>query len=71
MDGRVKSLYVKVSTALSFFIPELLSIDEEVLNKTIEAHDSLRLYKQEIEEINTQRPHVLPAEQEELSGTAF
>jgi len=66
MDSRVKSLYVKVSTALSFFIPELLSIEEEKLNKTVEEHDGLRLYKQEIEEINTQRPHVLPAEQEEL-----
>jgi len=66
MDSRVKSLYVKVSTALSFFIPELLSIEEEKLNKTVEEHDGLQLYKQEIEEINTQRPHVLPAEQEEL-----
>ena len=64
MDSRVKSLYVKVSTALSFFLPELLSIDEAELNKLVEEHDELRLYKQEFEEINTQRPHVLPAEQE-------
>ncbi len=33
MDGRVKTLFVKVSTALSYFLPELLSIDEEKLNK--------------------------------------
>ena len=31
MDGRIKTLFVKVSTALSFFLPELLSIDEEKL----------------------------------------
>ncbi|MFD1929144.1 oligoendopeptidase F [Sporosarcina siberiensis] len=66
MDGRIKSLFVKVSTALSFFLPELMSIDEDKLSKSIEEHDGLRLYKQEFEEINAQRPHILPAEQEAL-----
>lgn len=66
MDSRIKSLYVKVSTALSYFVPELLSIDESKLNESVEAHDGLRLYKKELEEINKQRPHVLPAEQEAL-----
>ena len=66
MDSRVKSLYVKVSTALSFFLPELLSIDENELSESVETHEGLRVYKQEFEEINTQRPHILPAEQEAL-----
>lgn len=66
MDGRIKSLFVKVSTALSFFLPELMSIDEDKLSKSIEEHDGLRLYKQEFEEINALRPHILPAEQEAL-----
>lgn len=66
MDGRIKNLFVKVSTALSFFLPELLSIDEVELNNSVKEHDGLRLYKQELEEINKQRPHVLPAEQEAL-----
>lgn len=66
MDSRVKSLYVKVSTALSFFLPELLAVDEAELNEQVETHEGLRMYKQEFEEINTQRPHVLPAEQEAL-----
>ena len=51
---------------MSFFLPELLSIDETELNKLVEEHEGLRLYKQEFEEINKQRPHVLPAEQEAL-----
>lgn len=66
MDSRVKSLYVKVSTALSYFLPELLSIDEEELSRFVEEYDELKLYKQEFEEVNKQRPHVLPAEQEAL-----
>ena len=57
---------MKASTALSFFVPELLSIDEEKLNKLVTEDESLRLYKQEFEETNKQRPHVLPAEQEAL-----
>lgn len=66
MDGRIKSLIVKVSTALSYFTPELLSIDEAKLNATIESHEGLRLYKQEFEELNAERAHVLSHEQEEL-----
>jgi oligoendopeptidase F len=66
MDSRIKSLYVKVSTALSYFLPELLAIDEDELDKFVEEYDELKLYKQEFEEVNTQRPHVLPAEQEAL-----
>ncbi|MDV6376910.1 oligoendopeptidase F [Sporosarcina sp. GW1-11] len=66
MDGRIKSLVVKVSTALSYFTPELLAIDEAQLNATIESHEGLRLYKQEFEELNAERAHILSAEQEEL-----
>ena len=66
MDSRVKTLYVKVSTALSYFLPELLAIEEEKLNNWIQEDKGLQLYKQEFEEINQQRPHVLPAEQEAL-----
>lgn len=66
MDSRIKSLYVKVSTALSFFVPELLAIDEKELDELVESHKGLHVYQQEIRELNEQRPHVLPAEQEAL-----
>ena len=32
MDSRIKSLYVKVSTELSFLVPEILSVDESVIS---------------------------------------
>ncbi|PID21836.1 oligoendopeptidase F [Sporosarcina sp. P3] len=66
MDGRIRTLVVKISTALSYFTPELLSIDEKQLNETIESHEGLRLYKQEFEELNAERAHVLSSEQEQL-----
>lgn len=66
MDGRMKTLFVEVSTTLSFFLPELLTIEEETLNNWVEEHEGLALYKQELKELNAKRPHVLPAEQEAL-----
>jgi oligoendopeptidase F len=66
MDSRIKSLYAKVSTGLSFLTPEILSLDEAALNGYIESHEGLQLYKHALEELNAVRPHVLPTEQEAL-----
>ncbi|WP_179860812.1 oligoendopeptidase F [Sporosarcina koreensis] len=66
MDSRAKTLAVKVSTKLSFFLPELLSINEDKLNRMVEDSKGLSLYKHEMEELNKMRPHVLPADQEAL-----
>lgn len=66
MDSRIKSLYAKVSTGLSYLTPEILSLDEAKLNSYIEEHEGLGLYKHALEELNNHRPHVLPAEQEAL-----
>ena len=66
MDSRIKSLYAKVSTGLSFLTPEILELEEAVLTSYIESHEGLQLYKHALEELNSVRPHVLPAEQEAL-----
>lgn len=66
MDSRIKTLFVKVSTGLSFMTPEILSLEEAELEKYLSEHEGLQLYKQVLKEINEMRPHVLPAEQEAL-----
>ncbi len=66
MDSRIKSLYAKVSTGLSFLTPEILSLDEAVLENYVNEHGGLKLYKHALDELNAHRPHVLPAEQEAL-----
>lgn len=66
MDSRAKSLAVKVSTKLAFFLPELLSMDATTLEKWLRKNEKLSLYKQEVKELNSVRPHVLPKEQEGL-----
>ncbi|MFS0688443.1 oligoendopeptidase F [Sporosarcina sp. 179-K 8C2 HS] len=66
MESRAKTLYVKISTALSYFTPELLSIPEEELSRLAETNDNLKIYKHEFEEMNAFRAHILPAEQEAI-----
>ena len=66
MESRIKSLYVKVSTALSYFVPELLELSDEKVAQYLQEHEELQLYKQLLDEIAKQRPHVLSKEQEEL-----
>src|SRR5690606_18515040 len=39
MDSRIKSLYAKVSTGLSFLTPEILGLDEAALTGYIESHE--------------------------------
>lgn len=66
MESRIKSLYVKVSTELSFLVPEILSIDEVIIIEYLTKNDDLKVYSQLLEEINKERPHVLSQEQEAL-----
>lgn len=66
LESRAVSLYTKVGTALSFMSPELLSVDEDVLNGYVNEHEGLKKYAHEFEEFNAHRPHILPAEQEAI-----
>ncbi|MEK4030893.1 MULTISPECIES: oligoendopeptidase F [Bacillaceae] len=66
MDDRAKNLYTQIGSALSYATPEILAIDEEKLKQFIGSYEGLKVYKQAIEEINLQRPHVLSAAEENL-----
>ena len=66
MESRIKSLYVKISTELSFLVPEILSVDEAVISQYLIENEDLKVYSQLLEEINKERPHVLSQEKEAL-----
>lgn len=66
MESRAASLYAKVGTALSFLSPELLSVDEDTLQRYVEQNEELAQYAYELEEFNAQRAHILPKEQEAI-----
>lgn len=66
LHERAKTLYSQAASAFAFITPEILSIDEEKINRFLEEKEELRLYKHELDEINLQRPHVLSTELEEV-----
>lgn len=66
MESRIKTVYVKAGTELSYFVPELLELSDETIEGYLNEHEGLRLYKQMLDEISKQRPHVLTKEQEAL-----
>jgi oligoendopeptidase F len=70
LNDRAQVLYTHVASVFSFFTPEILSIDENVLNGFLEENKELNLYKHTLDEIVKQRPHILSAEQEEMLAQA-
>lgn len=65
-SNQAANLSVQVSSALSFMVPEILSIPEETLNFFIASNLELKKYEFAIKEIIRQKPHTLSTEMEEL-----
>ncbi|MFC4320635.1 oligoendopeptidase F [Litchfieldia salsa] len=70
LNDRATNLYTQVGSALSFIVPEILSIDEDKIQTFISEKDELKVYAHAIEEINKQRPHVLSAKEEAILAEA-
>lgn len=70
LKERVMSLASQTNSQLAYMVPEILSIDEAKLKGFIEDYEPLQLYRQQLEEINQERPHILPEEQESLLAQA-
>ncbi|MDU0422740.1 oligoendopeptidase F [Staphylococcus haemolyticus] len=65
-ESRAHQLIIKISSAWSFLVPEILRIDEDKLQSFIETNDNLKRYEFDLKLINEKRPHILDAEQERL-----
>jgi oligoendopeptidase F len=70
LNDRVRGLAATVGSQLSFVVPEILSMDENQLQKFVEENKDLQLYRHAIDEINRERPHVLDEEKEALLAQA-
>ncbi len=70
LDDRAKSLYTQLGSKFAYFVPEILSIDENKLQSFLDEKEELQKYKHALEEITLQRPHVLSAEEEALLAQA-
>lgn len=65
LEGRAMSLYVALSTALSFVDPEILSIPKAGLDAWLQLPE-LQEYRHILEDTDRMRPYSLPKEQEKM-----
>ncbi|WP_223590320.1 oligoendopeptidase F [Neobacillus bataviensis] len=63
---RAKQLSVKVSASTSFFMPFLLSLEEETLKTYIKEEEGLKYFEEDLLESFRYKAHVLIKEQEEV-----
>lgn len=66
MTDKSMSVIASVSAALSFFTPELLSSDEDMLLGYIEENDKLKTYEFVIRDALRQKKHILSSEEEAI-----
>ncbi len=65
LEARAMSLYVQLSTAISFVDPEILSVPKETLDNWLKLPE-LQEYRHILEDTDRQRAYSLPAAQEKL-----
>ena len=66
LTDRSMALSTEVYAAVSFIVPEIISIDEKVLKEYIDSNTGLQLYRQYFAEVLRQKPHILSEREEEL-----
>ncbi|WP_062048071.1 oligoendopeptidase F [Bacillus sp. JCM 19034] len=70
LNDRATSLAAEVSQTSSYIVPELLSLDKEVIDTFVEQEEGLQLYKQMFDELNRERDHVLTEAEEAILAQA-
>lgn len=70
LASQAEALAARVAAAIAFFDPAVLSLSEAQLATFYEEEPRLKDYQHYLDEILTQRGHVLPAEQEQLLAAA-
>jgi oligoendopeptidase F len=63
-EDRAKNLFVKVNSALSFVVPEILNTEEETIRQYFLENKQLHMYEHALDEIMRQKEHVLSAAEE-------
>lgn len=63
---KMDSYMTELAGIRAFIVPELLSIDKEVLDKEVERIPGLQMYKFHLETVLAAKPHTLDKEKEEL-----
>lgn len=69
MNGRGMQMYSKLGQTLAFSVPEILSLDESLVQSMLEDPE-MAAYKHHFQKLLRKKPHVLSGEMEELLALA-
>ena len=70
MFDRAMQLFVRASTVISYIEPEILALPQTTLDTYVQETPGLSLYRQQLDDINRNRPHVRSAEVEAILAAA-
>lgn len=70
MRGKAMGIYVAIAGALSFATPEIMAIDESVLDGFYKSEPKLETYRRSIYQIRRRSAHILSDEGEKLLASA-
>ena len=70
LTDRAMAMNTEAYAAVSFIVPEIISIPEETLSSYMESFEGLHMYKQYISEIMRQKKHILSESEEQLLALA-
>lgn len=70
MVGQLMSVYVQINSALSFETPEIVALDDEVLEEFYKSVPELELYRKHLDKVRKQREHILSEDEEKILALA-
>src|SRR5690625_624005 len=70
MQAKARNVLTLATSEMNYITPEILSKDEETIERYIKENDDLKLYEHTLNEINRRRPHVLSEKEEVLLAQA-
>ncbi len=66
MIGQAMNVFMQINSAGSFETPELISIQQDTLDKMFEQKPGLELYRRKLELVRSKKDHVLSEEEENI-----
>ncbi|WP_077357186.1 oligoendopeptidase F [Virgibacillus halodenitrificans] len=70
LNAQAENVLTIASSAMSFIVPEILTMEETKLKNFLEENKELQAYQKTLDEINRQRPHILSEKEEALLAEA-
>ncbi len=66
MNGDCASVLSKISAQMSFFLPEVMAADENIINEYISSNPKLKAYEFAVKSILKEKAHILTEQEENL-----